>query len=44
MLHFNRLLAAVCVTGLVFASCQKDPEKIEVSSITLDPTELTLEP
>ena len=44
MLHFNRLLAAVCVTGLVFASCQKDPEKIEVSSITLYPTELTLEP
>ena len=44
MLHFNRLLAAVCVTGLVFASCQKDPEKIEVSSITLDQTELTLEP
>lgn len=44
MSHFNRLLAAVCVTGLVFASCQKDPEKIEVSSITLEPTELTLEP
>lgn len=44
MLHFNRLLAAVCVTGLVFAGCQKDPEKIEVSSITLDPTELTIDP
>lgn len=44
MSHFNRLLAAVCVTGLVFASCQKDPEKIEVSSIILEPTELTLEP
>lgn len=44
MSHFNRLLAAVCVTCLVFASCQKDPEKIEVSSITIEPTELTLEP
>ena len=44
MLHFNRVFAAVCVTGLVFASCQKDPEKIEVSSITIEPTELALEP
>lgn len=44
MLHFNRLLATVCATCLVFASCQKDPEKIEVSSITLNPEELVLEP
>ncbi len=44
MIHFKRLLAAVCVAGLVFASCQKDPEKVEVSSITIDPVELTLEP
>lgn len=43
MHHINRMLA-VCATAIVFASCEKDPEKIEVSSVTLDQTELSLEP
>lgn len=47
MHHIYRMLA-VCVTAIIFASCGKDPEndpvKIEVSSVTLDQTEITLEP
>ena len=43
MHHIYRMLA-VCATAIVFASCEKDPEKIEVSSVTLDQTELSLEP
>lgn len=43
MHHIYRTLA-VCATAILFASCGKDPEKIEVASITLDQTELSLEP
>lgn len=43
MNHINRILA-VCVAVIAFVGCSKDPEKINVSSVTLDQTELSLEP
>lgn len=43
MRYIHRMLA-VCGIALTLTGCGKDSEKVEVSSISLDETELTLEP
>ena len=43
MSYIQRLIA-VCLAVFMLAGCEKDPERIEVSSISFDQTEFELEP